>query len=442
MHNIDFKKNVPIYGKYDLVVCGGGLSGVAAAICASRHGAKTLLIENTGKVGGVSVSGLLGAVSGQIMKDEEVVSGFLRELIDRCREMNVVNDMEWCAVFNPELLNHVLLEMLVEAGVELLLYTRVADARREGERIIDVIICTGSGMRAVVAPVFIDATGDGYLAYVSGCEYDMGRDSDGLTQSATLVFKIGGVKLDKVPPVTEITELWRKHGPNSVPTDHAAVKFIHHDNTDGEAVINMTHILRFNGVDNRELSRSRLEGSRQSIQILKFFRKHIEGFSGAYINASAESIGVRETRRIKGDYQLCAADVISGTDFPDQIARCLWSVDIHNPDGVHFGMSKHLSKSYGIPYRCITPVGISNLYMAGRPISSDHVAYSSCRIASTGVALGEAAGVAAIMAAASGDTRKVDVKELQRKLRFQGAVIERKHLQKQENCNEKIKEQM
>lgn len=428
MKKIDIKRTIKVTDEYDVLVCGGGLSGVAAALAAARDGARVGLIENTGKLGGVAVTGLLGAVSGQQIHPEKVVAGILPEFISRCQDRNGVSDGGWCAVFDPEILNNVLLEMLVEPGVDLQLYTRVTEAVREDDKIEHAIISGKGTLSALAAKIFIDATGDGDLAFAAGCDYEYGREEDGLAQSATLVFRIGGVELDKVPPTPEITELWRKCGPKEVPTNHAAIKYLRHPGTAGEIIINMTHILCCDGTSCRELTRARIEGGIQSEKVLDFFRKHIPGFATAFINCTAESIGIRETRRFPGDYCLTLDDALSGRDFPDQIARCWWSIDVHNPNAVHTGSMHSLDKSFGIPYRCITPREMKNLYIAGRPISADHLAFSSSRIASTCLAVGEAAGTASVLALKAEDTRKINIDELRNRLIANGAIVDRQQL--------------
>lgn len=428
MKKIDFQSTLEVTGEYDVLVCGGGLSGVVAALAAARGGASVGLLEYTGKLGGVSVTGQLGAVSGQHMKGEKVVAGILPEIISRCQSRNGVNDDGWCAVFDPETLNSVLLNMLDEAGVDLWLYSPVTGAIRNGEQIEYAVISGKGSLFAIKAKVFIDATGDGDLAYAAGCEYEYGREEDGQAQSATLVFRIGGVELDKMPSSTEISKLWIEYGPKDVPTDHAAIKFLRHPGTTGEVIINMTHILRFDGTSTRELTRARQEGSIQSEKILEFFRQHVSGFGTAYINCTAENIGTRETRRFTGDYCLTLDDARSGRDFPDQVARCWWSIDVHNPIGMHTGSMYSLDKSFGIPYRCITPQGVKNLYVAGRPISADHLAFSAVRIASTCLAIGEAAGTAAIQALKSGDIHNIEIDELRSSLISNGAVVDRQKL--------------
>ena len=180
----------------------------------------------------------------------------------------------------------------------------------------------------------------------------------------------------------------------------------------------MTHILNCDCTKTEDLTRIRKEGVRQAEYLLnEFFRKEIPGYEHAWISHYAPQIGCRETRRILGDYVLTEDDVISSRRFEDEIACGIWGIDVHTPDGVHTRIARYIEKPYGIPYRCVTPRNIGNLYIAGRPISADHIAHSSSRINGTCMAIGEAVGCASAGAIQNGSTRKVDVRQLQEKIR-------------------------
>ncbi|NQT91350.1 MAG: FAD-dependent oxidoreductase, partial [Lentisphaerae bacterium] len=252
-----------------------------------------------------------------------------------------------------------------------------------------------------------------------------GRHSDGLTQSATLVFRMGGIDLEKVASDEEICQTWITVSHN-FPINHCVLMWPVTPN--GTVRVNMVHVLRFDGTKNTELTRARFEGTRQAEEITQFFRDHVRGFAGAYVDQTAEQIGVRETRRIVGDYVLTQEDVLEGRSFDDQVALCCWPIDIHNPDGIHTGVGQWPAGPYGIPYRCITPQGVENLYVVGRPISSTHEANSSSRLNSACTAIGQAAGCAARMAIEAGSVRKIDVGALLKKLSGQGAILSKDEL--------------
>lgn len=421
--------NLTVSGEreYDVFIAGAGLGGVAAAVGAARDGLNVGIIESLGHPGGVPVSGLLGVVSGFRSETEYVVDGFMRELLEHGRATDGVIEHPpgmiehpWSGMFEPEKLCLIILDLLAENRVDLRLYTQLIGVETAGRRITAALTASKAGIQRVRARLFIDATGDGDLAAMAGCPYEMGRPADGKTQSSSLTFSIGGIDLERVPPTPEITAIWQKYK-HRVPTDHAVVNLLPHR---GGVVLNMTHILDCNGLNDLDLVRIRHEGTKQAFEILDFFRAHVPGFENAVLAMTAEQPGVRETRRIIGDYMLTESDVLAGRDFVDQIARCRWPVDIHNPLAAHSDRVIRLEQSYGIPYRCITPLGVDNLYVTGRAISADHVAFSSSRINGTCVAIGQAAGLASVDAVPYG-TRGIDVQRLQSRLRENGAIIGR-----------------
>ena len=207
---------------------------------------------------------------------------------------------------------------------------------------------------------------------------------------------------------------------------HTVFQFVPNCEKSTEIAVNMVHVLNCDCTDAEDLSRVRTEGIEQAEYILDFFRAEIPGFEKAFISQFAPQAGVRETRRIIGDYILTENDVVSSRHFCDEIAQGIWGIDVHSPDGVHKGIDRYFDRPYGIPYRCITPQGIDNLYVIGRPISADHIAHSSSRINATCMALGQAAGTAAQMAVTAGSTRKVDVRKLRETILSDGALINTK----------------
>ena len=415
------EKEIEVINNFDVLVTGAGMAGVAAAVCAARSGLNVGLIEYFGKPGGIPTSGLLGCVSGTRMEHEITVAGFTAEVQERLTERGGVG--KWDIIWDPEKLTSVLLEMLDESGVKSYFYTQLIDAVKTDNKAEYAVVASKSGMQAIGAKLFIDASGDGDLAMMLGCPYEKGRKSDGLMQSATLVVKLGGIDRKHAPEtMTEITKIWRKHSYN-VPIDHVVANYLDHPGCDSEATLNMTHITRFNATSNEELTRARFEGTKQAEELLTFFKKHVPGFENAYISQSANQIGIRESRRFTGDYTINEDDVLKCKSFDDEIVRCCWPIDIHNPDGIHTGLGQHVEHSYGIPYRCITPQGITNLYIVGRPISATHVAFSSTRINATCTGIGQAAGCAAKMAIETGNTRNINIKQLQKILNNQNVIL-------------------
>lgn len=403
--------------EYDLLVCGAGMGGLTAAIAAAENGLKVGVIEYFGEPGGIPVSGRLGSISGFSRLGVDVVTGFARKFADELIKRGTAFDQYNGSNINmtPAALCGFLLELLDFYKIDIHFYTQLISVRTDDRRITHAVIANKEGIFAVKSKFFIDATGDGDAAVMAGCPYEKGRKSDGKVQSSTLVFIMGGIDLQRIPEYMDIRKIWQKHTRPQVPAIATVFQFVPHGNSTNEVAVNMTHILNCDCTNVDDLGRIRKEGVKQAEYLVyEFFRKEVPGFENAWISHYAPQIGCRETRRITGDYVLTEDDVINYRRFDDEIACGIWPIDIHNPDGMHTGCSHYLEKPYGIPYRCITPLGIDNLYVVGRPISSDHVANSSSRINATCMAIGEAAGWACAEAIEKGSSRKVDVKALQK----------------------------
>ena len=412
-------REIPLRTGYDVFIAGAGIAGVTAAVCAARDGLRTAIVEYFGAPGGIPTTGLLASINGRWRGEEHVVGGFLLEIEERARKLGGVGG-DRATRYEPEKLKQVLLELLEEAGVETFFYAQLIEATREGDRIRHAVVASKSGIEAFESKLFIDATGDADLAAMAGCPYEQGRESDGLVQSGTLVFKMRAIDRLRVPSPEEIHAIWQRVE-HDFPIDHVVLAWL--PGRDDAVSVNMVHVLRFDGTKNTELTRARFEGTKQALGILEFFRRNVPGFDNACIDQTAQQIGVRETRRIVGDYVLTEDDVLEGRSFEDEIVRCCWPIDVHNPDGIHTGITRYINGSYGIPYRCITPQGVENLFVVGRPISSTHVANSSSRINATCMGTGQAAGCAAKMAIEAGSVRKVNVEKLQAILIENNAVI-------------------
>lgn len=428
---VDFPQSaVPVSGTYDLVVCGGGLSGCAAAWNAAGKGLNVLLIEHYHKLGGVPVSGILGIISGLRLDFELTVDGlFLREMLRRLEQINgsQARDNGWAYRVDPEKLDLILLQMLQEAGVTILLQTTLISAQKEQQKISYIVTASKQGLEAWKAHFFIDDTGDADLAYLAGCPVQYGRKTDGKVQSSSLTFKLAGIDLEKAPKkMTEATALWQQQE-HKTPTNHTVITYL--PGTNGEAAVNMTHILNCDPLTHEGQLRIRKEGMEQAQEIAAFFRENLPGFQNCYVAQTAMQPGIRETRRIVGTYTLTADDVINGRDFDDEIARCGWGIDIHMPDKIHGETPMPhfcLKKSYGIPFRCIVPQNAENLLIAGRPISATHEAFSSSRINGTCIAIGEVCGIAAALARGIWQTQQIDVKLLQSEAMAQHGIVHRK----------------
>lgn len=428
---ITYRKEIPATETFDVLVCGAGMAGVAAAASAARSGLKTGLVEYFGKPGGIPVSGGLGIVSGFAREREPAVAGIAEEIRQKMIARGGLKDTrDLHHAWDPEILSELLLEMISESNVQTYFYTQLIDAEKEQMMAKRAIVASKSGIEALSAKIFVDATGDGDLACQLGCPFEKGRSSDGLMQSATLVIKIGGIPRGQFfHGAASFKKMWLSKA-RLTPGKDLTMMPLPYPGPYISIIINTVHIGRFDGTRKEELTRARLEGMRQADEILSFFKSEVPGCEHAYLDDTAAQIGVRETRHIIGDYILSDDDVFSGSSFDDEIARCGYALDIHQPffdapdpqyEKLH---TRKIEESFGIPYRCLTPKTINNLYVVGRCISASHAANGPSRINATCTALGQAAGVAARFAIEAGNnTRKVDYQALRSALTAQGAII-------------------
>jgi hypothetical protein len=337
--------------------------------------------------------------------------------------------------FDPELFKLVTYDMLAGAGVRLLLHAFASDLIALPDGGSRAVFETKSGPVVLDADVVVDCTGDGDLAAAAGAPYEVGRPEDGLTQPMTLMFRAGNVDQQGfLAYVREHPDQWRGvHGlwdlirqardAGELDLPREDILFFATPHPD-EVSVNST---RFGGlgISVWDLTRAELATHRQLAQIARFLHDRVPGFEQSYVIQSGVQIGVRETRRVLGDYQLTGADVLSARSFEDVIARGAYPVDIHNPNGPGTILRRlPPGRSYDIPLRTLLPRDIDNLLVAGRCISGDHVAHSSYRIMPISMATGQAAGVCAALAVRSGKApREVPAAQVQRVLRAQGASL-------------------
>lgn len=409
---------------YGVLVCGGGPAGIAAAVAAARNGADTLLVERYGFLGGMATAGLVNPFMTWFAGKEQIIEGIFQEIIDRLKAKGGWGGPQPHA-FDPELFKVVADEICLESGVRLLLHSFVSGVSMSGSVVRSASITAKPSARQVSAAIYVDATGDADVACLSGVECDTGRDGDGLTQPMTLNFRMAGVDVSRIPPRQGVTELYlkaREQGRVDCPRNDI-LYFL--TTREGEVHFNTTRVIRRDGTNADDLTAGEVESRRQVAQLVDFLVSDVPGFENAYLQMTGTQIGVRETRRIRGDYVITADDVLGARKFDDCVARGSYPVDIHDPDGGGTVL-KHLApgESYDIPYRCLLPVGVDNLLVAGRPISSTHEAHSSIRVMPIACAIGEAAGTAAAISVRDGVApRSIDVRELQRVLVSQGANL-------------------
>jgi len=461
MENVEFvvepQRNTPVIMNVDVVVVGGGPAGFVSAIAAARNRAKTALIERFNFLGGMAATGLPFLTFHNVLH-EQIIKGIPQELVDRLMKLGASPGHIFCphhvsfTTFDPEMLKYVALQMAEETGVKLLFHTFAASPIVKDNIVRGVIVENKSGRQAILAKVVIDATGDADLAVAAGAPYEKRETT--MLQPGTLMFRMGNVNVDK------IREYVTKH-PESLPTETEwekqriwEPKYFQENRKfilvglrnlikeargrgdyrslqdfvilitlprEGEVAINMAKVV-FDGSDALSLSNAEVEGRKSVMDVMNFLKKYVPGFENSYLIDTAHHIGVRETRRIIGDYVLTKEDVINDKKFEDGIAMCGYFMDVHAPGGKQQHFRGGTIKGFDIPYRCLLPKNVDNLLVAGRAISSTFEAQGAIRIMATCMAIGQAAGTAAALATIEGITpRKIDIKRLRRTLKEQGA---------------------
>ncbi|QDU78818.1 ribulose-1,5-biphosphate synthetase [Polystyrenella longa] len=397
------RRLVPVAGTSDVLVCGGGPAGIAAALAAARQGAKTQLLEFAGCLGGVWTAGMLTKIL-----DAGNKSGIMKEILKALSAQGSdVAKTSSGTVYDPELAKRVLEEMCVEAGIEIQLHTLVVGAvTDEQNRLVAVITESKSGRQAWLAERFIDCTGDGDLAAQAGCQFDVGLNDDCDCQPMSLMALLTGIDPQEVEPYIRETgreakqrflKLMRDAGIN--PSYRApTLRHLH----DGIFSLMTNHEYGVSAFDAGAISKATINARKEVFEIVAGLKKLGGPWSGIAVVATAEQIGVREGRRIKGRYTLTGDDLVSGLRHPQAIARAKFPFDVHslelagNPEEVN-EYRKQGVKSYDIPYPALVSADVDNLLMAGRCISGDFLAHSSYRVTGNAVPMGEAAGKAAAL---------------------------------------------
>ncbi len=404
----EINTEIPILDQVDVLVVGGGPAGVAAALAAARRGAKTCIVEQFNCLGGVATSGGHNHISQYNAwsdRSQHIVGGIADEIRLRMLARGFATYDGSCLDFHVEGLKLILDEMMAEAGVEVLYYTFYAGTLKEGDTVTGGIIQSKSGRQAILARRIVDATGDGDAAFHAGAAFEQGRPQDGRCQPTTLMFTIGGVDW---PPVEawrssyQMRDVWLKAQADGImePFQDQIMGFWHTDVLPDQVGVNMTHMVGIDTTDAGDLTRATIEGRRQAFHLVEVFRKVVPGMEQCYLISTAPSLGLRESRRIRGMVTISADDLMQQRAWPDAIGYGSFFIDIHNPAGP--GMSGQTWRPpagfhYQIPYRALVPERVDNLLVAGRCISADHVALGSLRIMVTCMVMGEAAGAAAIL---------------------------------------------
>jgi hypothetical protein len=455
---VEAERKTPVVSEVDVVVVGGGPGGTAAAIAAARNGVDVLVVERSNCLGGTTTGGLMTrmdvshAIWGRIPHENRVIQGLYLEIIKRCEALGgfieeydvkkrLAGMLSGVECFDPQILKYVLQELAADAGVHLLYHTVAVDAVVEDRALQAVILENKSGRQAVKGHVFIDATGDGDIAVKAGAPYAVGRDADGLLQPVTMTFRIGGVDLEavfqtygreqtiyreRVPrdahPYLREVDAAKRAGVYSFPTGRF---WFHLTPVKGIVYVNATRIHGVDPTKAEDVTRAEVEGLRQVMQLMTFVRTYMKGFENAYLVDVGSSIGVRESRRIIGEYLLTRDDVLQARKFPDAIAAASARIDIHDVSGAWSELvAPPEGEYYQIPYRCILVKGLTNVFTVGRCISTTHDAQGATRMVPTTIAVAQGAGTASALAVQRGHAlREIDVPALQATLLRQGSFL-------------------
>ena len=384
---------VPVKYNTEVLVIGAGPAGFSAAVTAARNGRKVMLVERGGYLGGMWTLGLLSPYF-----DNRNKGGLNREIQNLLTGRNAWGGL-WDISYDHCQMIMALDEIACAAGVDMLLHAMAQEPVMEGSKVKGVIVATKSGPAAILADIVIDCSGDGDIAAAAGADFNIGRDGDGMTQPMTVMFKVGGVKDDY--PRDDIIgwyrELIKKVDEQEllreIPYDFPAIIKLPRK---GEALLQWTHVKHRCGADADDLTAATLEGRKQVRAAMKALENIKEVIGDVYLLDLPEVIGVRDTRRIIGDYYIQDEDITSGVKFADSICRVTFGVDIHEPDKREQTVERH--KGFHIPYRALLPSGVDNLLVAGRCISGSWKAHAAYRVTGNCVAMGEAAGLAAATA--------------------------------------------
>lgn len=437
-----FTRTIPVDDRYDVLVCGGGPSGIAAALSAARLGMKVLLVEGTGCLGGMATSGLVSAFPRIGDGKDLMAGGILWEIIDKMFKRGALGpgmtpdkyaEPPYCWIpFSAEEYKILLDDLMIEAGVEVMFFTKLidVDASPEDGRINGAVIHNDEKYTYVVAKTYIDCTGDATLAHLSGVKCrEAGRDTEGIMPASIFQY-IGNINQEHIGGGSRYLQKAVEDGFFTQP-EYSLSGLYRAGKSYG--ALNAGHVFNLDALRNKSLSDGMMKGRKVAHEFYEFYKKYVPGYENAEQIATSSLMGVRESRRIVGEYELCYNDLLTLRVFPDQIGVFRYHIDIHpyvaDPNVQNTTSSKTLKRfqdgeHFGIPYSILVPKGWDNLWVAGRSVSSDILANGSIRVQPTCIMMGEAAGAAAALSIRNGLTaRTLNMRELISTLRSQGAYL-------------------
>ena len=428
---VDLHWRVPLAHECDVLVIGAGSAGCSAAVAAAEQGAAVMLVERYGFLGGTGAM-VLDTFYGFFTpgrSERKVVGG----VPDR-----VIAGLEWRGMvlkrpntygagagltYDPDTLKLVWDELVTQAGVDVLHHCTFVDVLREGERVAGAVIATKQGLRAVRARAVVDASGDADVAARAGAPFE-DAGADGSAQSLTTTFRMSDVDVAAARAFPK-QALWERmhesaeRGEYELPRREGSAHI-----TPFPSVMhtNMTRVAGVDATDPEQLSRAEREGRKQAFEYARFLREQVPGYEQAFLSGLSVQIGVRESRRIRGEYWLTREDVLAAARFPDAVARCGAPIEEHHAGGDTRWEYLPDGETYDIPYRCLLPREVEGVVVAGRCLSASHDAHASVRSMGQCMAMGQAAGVAAALAG-DGNLRGVDVQALRQRLLELGALL-------------------
>lgn len=465
------ERSTPIIAQPDVCVIGSGPAGIGAAIAASRLGAKTLLVERYGFVGGNLTMAMVNPMFTFHDKNgRQVIRGIAGEFVEYLKAggasfghlTDLTFDNASMTPFDPEGTKVLLFEMLEKANVEILLHSMFADVQCEGRQVKALLLENKSGRQAICPRYVIDCSADADVAARAGAPFIKGSEAEGSMQPATLYFRIGGVDDERLRSWMKANRQLLKDSPADEEIDsQRSLAFLGMNELvkeakergeldpeiaprilmyqlphEGQYSVNTTRLQNVDGTDVWDLTRAEIILRKQVLQIHRFLKKRVGGFDKSVVLDTGIQAGIRETRHIIGDYTLTETDVLNGAAFEDGISCGTFAIDIHPPKGEAQIFTGSGRAVYEIPYRCLLPQGLDNLLVAGRSVSATHTAFGSVRVMATAMGIGEGAGTAAALLLSGGlPTRSLDIRQLRSQLIRQGQYLLNENLEEQTDKN-------
>jgi hypothetical protein len=442
---------LPVSAEVDVLIAGGGPAGVGAGFAAARNGAKTLIVDQFNCLGGVATAGGHGHISKYNEQGpRRIVGGIASEIGDRVVSDGIGSRDPHGIMFEVEGMKLLLDNMAQESGADLLYHTFISDSVVEDGKVTGVVIQNKTGRSIIKAKRIVDCTGDGDVAALAGCDYDVGRPADGKCQPVTLMFTMGGVDWEKVCAFKkkyhednpDDDNTWKLRGVYAEAIKNGDMEPYQTGNMGwwwtptrpDQVGVNFTHVIYIDSTKAEDLTKATIEARQQCYKTIEVYRKYIDGMQDCYMVSTPNTIGIRESRRILGEHILNEDELKAQCEFDDGICYGSFFVDIHCIDGP--GMDPTVWRppsgfKYQIPYRSLVPKDVDNLLTAGRCISCTHIALGSLRVMVPCIAMGEAAGTAAALSLKADCTpRALDVEALKAQLRKQECILSEEDIEK------------